>query len=689
MYTQCPECGEAFRITADVLKQAAGKVRCGGCGNAFNALEHLSEAAPERRSGKANAERDAALLETVDQLVGPEEVRIEDTGVEWRVLDAEDAQGIESPEEPRAGQEDDEVPDLIADTGMLRFLPAGGDEEDGVDELLEESPTPVDEELTAAPGTVDAPEVFDEMRFDDNTPLPEDFEAREDSERPPEPPVLAEPEVVRDRDDPQVDLAFGEPDEWQDLLGEVVETGAEAAPAAEEPVETPEPPETEEEPSADDLVVLEAAAAAEPGQAPPDVDTQFAMQAEAMGIDLSGTHEVIDEELAEATQACEEEADTETSIDEDLMAAAFETEAAARAAGDDVGRDDADDGGLALADEDGVGANIAVEEVAETEPTPEDETAETEPAPEDEPGDAGLTLQDEADVGRVAGYDIPEMSEEEMTINLLIDQDLLSVAVEDEDGFASTIVQKQPDRKVETELEDLKTQKEESKPLVETIIMEGDDFRNAPWEDELDAGAPNPAPELGFAARARDTMRSVMAADHDADSAPRRRGMISAVVVLTLLLLAQVVHQSREAFATIPAFNRTVGPLYRMLGKPLAPAWDIKGWRFEATKGSTDDTGERLTIYTRVGNKSDQALPYPLLHVSLTDRFEEIIGSRVLEPGEYLAAGADPRKPVPAGNTFDAVVTIDTPAPEATGFKLNVCYRLASGRLRCAVEDFK
>ena len=168
-----------------------------------------------------------------------------------------------------------------------------------------------------------------------------------------------------------------------------------------------------------------------------------------------------------------------------------------------------------------------------------------------------------------------------------------------------------------------------------------------------------------------------------------RGGMITGVVVLTLLLLAQIAHQSRDAFATVPAFNRAVGPVYRMLGKPLTPAWDIKGWRFEKTRGSENDEEDRLTIYTRIGNKSDKALPYPLLHVSLTDRFEEIIGSRVLEPGEYLAADADPRKPVAAGNTFDAVVTIDTPAPEATGFKLNVCYRLASGLLRCAIEDFK
>ena len=77
------------------------------------------------------------------------------------------------------------------------------------------------------------------------------------------------------------------------------------------------------------------------------------------------------------------------------------------------------------------------------------------------------------------------------------------------------------------------------------------------------------------------------------------------------------------------------------------------------------------------------------MHVSLTDRFEEIIGSRVLEPVEYLAEDADPRKTVPPGNTFNAVISIASPASEATGFKLNVCYRHAGGQLRCEVEDFK
>jgi hypothetical protein len=35
------------------------------------------------------------------------------------------------------------------------------------------------------------------------------------------------------------------------------------------------------------------------------------------------------------------------------------------------------------------------------------------------------------------------------------------------------------------------------------------------------------------------------------------------------------------------------------------------------------------------------------------------------------------------------VVRVESPSPDATGFKLNVCYREAGNRVRCATEDFK
>ena len=94
MFTECPECSTAFRVTAKVLQQAGGRVRCGGCGHAFSAIEHLteevpgsndqdstppSEAADDLASDDKFAETSRLLLKTLDELAGPQDVRIRKT----------------------------------------------------------------------------------------------------------------------------------------------------------------------------------------------------------------------------------------------------------------------------------------------------------------------------------------------------------------------------------------------------------------------------------------------------------------------------------------------------------------------------------------------------------------------------------------------------------------------------------
>ena len=117
-------------------------------------------------------------------------------------------------------------------------------------------------------------------------------------------------------------------------------------------------------------------------------------------------------------------------------------------------------------------------------------------------------------------------------------------------------------------------------------------------------------------------------------------------------------------------------------GKKAKPA-------VEKTKGSVDASGEALNIYTEIGNLADAAMPYPVIGVSLLDRFEESIGSRVFEPGEYLAGNVDRLALVEEGQRFSAEMTIESPTVAASGFRLNVCYRLSGSRLRCAIEDFR
>ncbi|MGI9232248.1 MAG: DUF3426 domain-containing protein [Woeseiaceae bacterium] len=858
MYTQCPDCNTAFRVTAEVLKQAAGQVRCGGCGNAFNALEYLSESMPEQPQAREtdtplpeltpeprdptenkpqaiSAEQSAALLKTLDELAGSD-IRIEDTGVEWRVLD-DDALDIDS---------------IGLDT------PADA----GVDELLEESPTPVDQFLTNTPNDIDASEIFEEsanapaktpveeLRFDDNTPLPDDFnlddessyvaessgtktsddEASEGDEKSAHP---------RDVDDAPVDIALGDPDEWADILGEFVEP--------HEPYVHPLDAELAalEAPSSDDNGDNEYVAR-EDSETPPDVDTQFALQAEAMGIDLSGVHarsadtehesapeDDVDERAVvvesqaddEPTPAVEPEPDDEAAIeseadDEIELSLQESSEESELELMDDTGEEpeserSADTGEAAeLEPTDETGEELEPELTEDTGEEPEPEVTEDtgeepepeltedtgeesepeltedtgeesepeltedtgeEPEPEstddriaelppsdepdqdpetsldhdaeeeatrnypmdedeseDESGEADhaplefgsiekdmaeleersnvfdeeffddgegesdgnietgasiddevAELEDEASSDEQPDHIVPEPTEEEQTLNRLIDQELLSMAVEDEDGFASTIVVDENEAREALAHGGESQAYDEDGVGFESIVMEGESVRSALDQEKRIA-------DMAAAAKLAAEADKAEAADTEDINPVRNRRMAAAAGFLALLLVVQVLHQSREALATIPVFNDTVGPLYRAIGMPLSPAWDIRGFDFEATQPAPNEDGSgRQQIYSRVANTSDKALPYPLINVALVDRFEETIGSNTQDPGEYLPVGQDPGELVEPGKTFNAVISVPSPAEGVTGYRLRLCYRLSNGMLSCKNSDFK
>ena len=689
MYTQCPECDVAFRVTAEVLKVAAGRVRCGNCAAAFNALEHLSEAKPVANEPATEAydpdaedpttgdtviiqadippetitaAESAALMRTLDDLA-VEDIRIEDTGVEWRVVDDID---LDPPAEPTPPAQDEPSRDI------------------------------------------------DEMLFDDNTVLPDDFDAVVDATseaKPVEPPPPAEPES------PQVEVDLSEPDEWDDLLDDLEEPReADEADEADEAGEFAalEEPDAHDEP--EELAELESRDTL--GDADDTEEPEEIYEFDELD-DVDVTREAA--ELAEEL----DEDELERSIEEDLLAAAFESEASAKAPNQlaaaaesaDEDEDFPDDVEIDIQIEDDLETDDDVEDIAmRFDDTIEEDIATLSMSMNedpfeslDEPTESAVAIDDEAeeyvDDESAAGeaesgeHVIPEMTEEEKTINMMIDQDLLAIAVEDEDGFASTIVQIQPDDDAAAE-----ARKKDAKAGDKASSRSGDQRDDA----DVDQGVaemldPDPSAKVETIIMEGEFVRSDIdnsefSLNRDKDDYARRgevdshgpgRGMIAGIAVLAVVLLLQVMHQSRNALATVPAFNSAMGPAYRMLGMPLTPSWNIAGWRFEVTQSDIDDNGELLTIFSRVGNNGDEPLPYPLVHVSLTDRFEDVIGSTVLDPADYLPEDSDPRTMVPPGNTFNAVIEIESPSADATGFKLNVCYRLASGQLRCADHDFK
>ena len=168
----------------------------------------------------------------------------------------------------------------------------------------------------------------------------------------------------------------------------------------------------------------------------------------------------------------------------------------------------------------------------------------------------------------------------------------------------------------------------------------------------------------------------------------RRRSLIlwlGAAVVLALLLAAQIVHQNRDWFAAHAhgPMGAVVRALYGVLGAPLpAPAnlaaYELRQW---GVTGEPDANGA-LRVRASILNTAAQLQPYPLLRVTLADRFGKNIGTRDFEPGEYL--GRPTVKLLAPGERVDATVAILDPGKNAEGFEIDVCLRGVDRRVSCA-----
>lgn len=159
---------------------------------------------------------------------------------------------------------------------------------------------------------------------------------------------------------------------------------------------------------------------------------------------------------------------------------------------------------------------------------------------------------------------------------------------------------------------------------------------------------------------------------------------LSAAILSTLLLAAQIVHQNREwivAHAPAP-LGAGVEAVYTALGAALPrpanlSAYQLRQW---GITGDPDANGT-LRLRASILNAAAQLQPYPLLRVTLADRFGNAIGSRDFEPAEYL--GKPIARALAPGERVDATLEILDPGKNAEGFEIDVCLRGADRRVAC------
>ena len=182
----------------------------------------------------------------------------------------------------------------------------------------------------------------------------------------------------------------------------------------------------------------------------------------------------------------------------------------------------------------------------------------------------------------------------------------------------------------------------------------------------------------------RRVKRRISPFDHaPQESDPAFIPWLAAAIAAGVLLIAQVVHQNREWLAAHAPLGGSLRALYSKMGAPVTPPANLSAYQLRQW-GVTGDPAADGTLRVRASilNTAAQLEPYPLLRVTLANRFGGSIGTRDFEPSEYL--GKPTAKLLAPGERADATLDILDPGKSAEGFEIDVCLRGTDRKVSCA-----
>ena len=158
---------------------------------------------------------------------------------------------------------------------------------------------------------------------------------------------------------------------------------------------------------------------------------------------------------------------------------------------------------------------------------------------------------------------------------------------------------------------------------------------------------------------------------------------LTAAIVAAVLLTVQIIHQNREWLAAHAPLGGSLRALYSKMGAPVTPPANLSAYQLRQWGVTGDPAGAgTLRVRASILNTAAQLEPYPLLRVTLANRFGGSIGTRDFEPSEYL--GKPTAKLLAPGERADATLDILDPGKSAEGFEIDVCLRAPDRRVACA-----
>jgi len=206
-----------------------------------------------------------------------------------------------------------------------------------------------------------------------------------------------------------------------------------------------------------------------------------------------------------------------------------------------------------------------------------------------------------------------------------------------------------------------------------------------PIRAELRAVPPNRWGETRRAGVSEDDLAELDLAAPAPRPRPGNRWLALGSVLLAITLAAQIVHHFRQEIVRHPRAGPILARVYAWIGAPLSPNWNLDA--FELSQwGPTEDLkpGAALTVRASLTNRAGHAQPYPLLRLEFENRFGAAVAQRDFLPGEYLKSASQAARQLAAGEATEAELSVIAPGTDAVGYRLDICMREATGRVRCA-----
>ncbi|MGB8694609.1 MAG: zinc-ribbon and DUF3426 domain-containing protein [Steroidobacteraceae bacterium] len=201
--------------------------------------------------------------------------------------------------------------------------------------------------------------------------------------------------------------------------------------------------------------------------------------------------------------------------------------------------------------------------------------------------------------------------------------------------------------------------------------------------------APAPEPALVATAPAPATATAPDTSDETAAQLVTTRAasgwrIVVGLCMLALLLGVQIIHHWRNDLATLRSLFNPLDRLYRAMGQPLAPNWNLAAYDVRQLGASSDDADHhRVHVRLSLSNHAPGPQMMPLVRLRLLDRYGKPLSAGEISPRQYLPAALQQTRWLDAEQRIDAELNVTDPTGQASSFELDVCVPTAGGGLRC------